>query len=237
MVIPVRDEASNIEPLFRSLATCVTSTAEVLLVYDDPQDSTLVTASECANLLPWALRMIPNTLGPGPANAICAGFRSARGDAVVVIMADLSDDLPLIERMYRRLQAGDDIVCGSRYMRGGQQIGGPLLKRLMSRLAGVTLWLVGLPTHDATNAFKMYRRDVFTTIHVEGNGGFEISLEIVVKSWLAGKRIGELPSTWTDRNAGSSKFRMLKWLPRYLRWYLYALYASIRVRRRMPRKG
>lgn len=234
MVIPVRDEASNIEPLFRGLASCVTSVAEILLVYDDPRDSTLIAASECANLLPWPLRKIPNTLGPGPANAICAGFNAARGDAVVVVMADLSDDLPLIESMYRRVRAGDDVVCGSRYMAGGRQIGGPLLKRVMSRFAGITLWRLGLPTHDATNAFKMYNRDVLSAIHIESNGGFEISLEIVVKSWLAGKRIGELPSTWIDRSTGYSKFRLLKWLPRYLRWYLYAANASIQDRRHMP---
>jgi hypothetical protein len=109
-------------------------------------------------------------------------------------------------------------------MRGGHQYGGPLLKRILSRVAGLSLhYLSGLPTRDTTNAFKMYRTARLRSLQIEGAGGFEISIQITVKAWLAGWGIVEVPATWTDRVAGESKFRLWKWLPRYLRWYVFAL--------------
>ena len=228
IVIPVRDEAGNVRPLFESLAAAVKPPAEAILVYDSDNDPTIAQAERCRAILPWELRLIKNGLGPGPANAIRAGFAAAVGDAIVVVMADLSDDFPLIDRMYARIQAGDDVVCASRYMRGGRQIGGPFLKRTLSRMAGISLYHFGLPTHDATNAFKMYRAKTLRRLNLQGDGGFEISLEIVTKAWLAGQSISELPGTWTDRAVGTSKFRLWRWLPRYLRWYRLAMTRRVR---------
>lgn len=221
--MPVRNEAENISQLFDSLARAVVSEAEVILVYDAENDPTIAEAHRQEGRLPWLLRLVKNDLGRGPANALRAGFAAARGDVIVVVMADLSDDLPLIDRMYARIQSGDDVVCGSRYMRAGRQNGGPVLKRVLSRLAGISLFCIGLPTHDATNAFKAYRTSFLRSLKVEGDGGFEISMEITIKAWLAGGRVSELPATWTDRTAGTSKFQLWKWLPRYLRWFLFAL--------------
>jgi len=109
-------------------------------------------------------------------------------------------------------------------MRGGRQIGGPWVKGLMSRTAGVSLhWLAGFPTHDATNAFRAYRRSVLVEFPIESQGGFAYSLEITSKAHAAGRRIAEIPSTWRDRSAGKSKFKLRAWLPHYLRWYFFAL--------------
>jgi dolichol-phosphate mannosyltransferase len=224
IVIPVRKEAENILRLFDALASTVASKAEVIVVYDEEDDPTVPEARRQGGRLGCKLRLVKNSFGPGPANALRAGFDAAAGDVIVVVMGDLSDDLRLIDLMVARIQAGDDVVCGSRYMLGGRQIGGPLIKRMLSRLAGVSLWFgLGLPTHDATNAFKAYRTSCLRSLSIEGDAGFEISMEITVKAWLAGWRISELPATWTDRTAGTSKFQLWKWVPRYLRWYLYAV--------------
>ncbi len=127
---------------------------------------------------------------------------------------------------------GYDIVCASRYMKGGRQIGGPRLKKTLSRLAGVSLYhLAGLPTHDATNAFRAYRRIVLLEAPIESTGGFEYSLEITAKAHARGRRITEVPSTWRDRSAGESRFNLRAWLPKYLKWYLYA------ITHRPPRRG
>jgi len=69
----------------------------------------------------------------------------------------------------------------------------------------------------------MYRKCVLAEIGIESRGEFEIGMEIVVKAFLKGYKITEVPSTWQDRTAGKSRFKLLKWLPRYIRWYLYAL--------------
>ena len=105
-------------------------------------------------------------------------------------------------------------------MSGGKQYGGPFLKGLFSRVAGVSLhWLAGIPTHDISNSFKLYRRTILETIAIESAGGFEIGMEITVKAFLQGYKIAEVPTTWTDRSAGASNFKLWKWLPHYLRWY------------------
>jgi dolichol-phosphate mannosyltransferase len=228
LVIPVRNETENIRPLFAALAKDVASASEILVVYDSDDDPTVPEVRECVHLVPAKVVLVKNDLGKGPANALRAGFHAAQGDAIVVVMADLSDDLPVVDRMAARIQAGDDLVCGSRYMRGGRQIGGPLLKRLLSRTAGVSLSsCIRFPTHDPTNAFKMYRTALLRSLRIEGRDGFEISFEITVKAWQAGATISELPATWIDRKAGTSKFRLWKWLPKYLHWYLYAIRVAL----------
>jgi len=109
-------------------------------------------------------------------------------------------------------------------MRGGRQVGGPPLKRLLSRTAGLTLhWFGGVATHDPTNNFKLYRRDFLDSITIESKAGFELALELTVKATLAGRRVAEVPTTWRDRTAGESNFKLRKWLPQYLRWYFVAL--------------
>jgi hypothetical protein len=116
-----------------------------------------------------------------------------------------------------------DIVCASRYMKGGKQIGGPFLKSLMSHIAGLTLhYFAKVPTHDATNSFKLYRASFLKEQKIESTGGFELGIELVVKAHLQGKKICETPTIWTDRVAGKSNFKLKAWLPKYLKWYFMA---------------
>jgi dolichol-phosphate mannosyltransferase len=233
IVVPVRNEAENVPPLFAALRDAVHVPCELLLVYDAEHDPTIGAAREAAAALPFPLRLVKNDLGRGPANALRTGFAAAHGDAVAVVMADLSDDVALIDRMVARLDAGDDVVCASRYAPGGQQIGGPRLKRTLSRLAGVSLHLAGLPAHDATNSFRVYRTALLRSITIESREGFEITLEITVKAWRGGWRVSEMPARWCDRVAGKSKFRLWRWLPQYLHWYCYGL-SGAWTRRRTP---
>jgi dolichol-phosphate mannosyltransferase len=117
-------------------------------------------------------------------------------------------------------EEGADIVSGSRYMPGGSQTGGPRLKTLMSRTAGLSLHYVGgMPTHDATTNFRAYSRRLLDDVAVESARGFEVGLELTTKAHLLGYRIDEVPSSWEDRTAGASKFDLVGWLPAYLHWY------------------
>ncbi len=146
-------------------------------------------------------------------------------------MADGSDEPHIVDRMVARAHDGADVVAASRYMKGGHQIGGPLLKRLMSRTAGLSLhWIAGVPTHDPTNNFKLYRRTFLEATPIESTAGFELALELTVKATLGGRRVAEIPTTWRDRTAGQSNFQLRKWLPHYLRWYVVALRGRFRRR-------
>jgi glycosyltransferase involved in cell wall biosynthesis len=223
IVVPVYNEAENIEPFVRDLEAAVAEPHEILIVYDFPEDSTL---PAIAALEPpvAGLRLVHNTLGKGVLNALKAGFQASRGDVIVVMMADRSDEPKDVSAMARLVREGADVVAGSRYMPGGRQDGGPVLKRTLSRLAGISLhYLAGLPVRDATNNFRAYSRRVIEQITIESSGSFALALELTLKAHWRGWRLAEVPTTWHDRSAGQSRFRLLAWLPLYLHWYCQAL--------------
>ena len=83
-------------------------------------------------------------------------------------------------------------------------------------------FLAGVPVHDVTNSFKLYRKSFLAGNVIESTGGFELGLELTVKAFLQGEKIGEVPTSWEDRIAGKSNFKLLKWLPKYLKWYFTA---------------
>jgi glycosyltransferase involved in cell wall biosynthesis len=223
LVIPVHNEGAVIRQTLEGIEAAVDVPHEILIVYDSEDDDTLVAIDPLLRDLPH-LRKMRNRWGRGALGAIRTGLEAAEGDAIIVTMADLSDEPSAMVAMYEKFQEGYDIVSGSRYMPGGAQLGGPVLKSLLSRWAGRSLRLLtGIPTSDITTSFRLYRKSVIDGITVESDGGFEIAMELTVKAHFAGARVGEVPTTWRDRTHGESGFRLWRWLPKYLRWYGYAL--------------
>lgn len=223
IVVPVYNEGDSILKTLYEINNKVKSYQNIYIVYDFDEDTTLK-ALKSINLKDYRISLLRNKYGKGALNAIKTGIEESIDDAVLVVMADLSDDLSVVDKMFDLVKNGYDVVCGSRYMKGGAQLGGPKFKGLLSRLAGVSLhYLIGIPTHDVTNSFKMYSRDALKKIVIESTGGFEIGMEITVKAFLNGRRIAEVPSTWRDRAEGKSNFKLFRWLPKYLKWYVYAI--------------
>ena len=226
IVIPVYNEGANIGATLSRIAECLRETAVttcVTIVYDFDADDTLPAIESLRADYPLPIRLQKNR-GKGVCEAIKQGLLASQTTFVVVSMADMSDDYEKLPLMLEKANAGWDIVCGSRYMRGGSQPGGPLLKKIISRLIGLSLhWLAGLPTHDATNSYKLYRRSILDAIRLESSGGFEIGIEIVVKAFARRMKITEVPCSWRHRSQGASRFRFAKWIPLYLKWYWYAL--------------
>ncbi|MBI5700011.1 glycosyltransferase family 2 protein [Candidatus Saganbacteria bacterium] len=221
VVMPVYNEGENILPTLSSLYAEVKTPKVVHLVYDFEEDSTLPVIKKNLNRFP-GLILTKNKYGRGVLNAIKSGIEAAEGDAVLVTMADGSDEYAIVDQMYGLVKKGNSVVCASRYMKGGRQIGGPLLKRTLSRLAGLSAYyLTRIPTHDLSNNFRMYDKRFLDSITIESEGGFEIATELTAKAFKSGKMITELPTTWRDRAAGKSNFKLWKWLPRYLHWYFY----------------
>lgn len=217
IVIPVYNEGDNILSTLDSIYSQVKTEKNVYIVYDFDEDATLnaLKKKTYQNLF-----LMKNKYGRGVLNAIKTGLEDTKEDAVLVTMADGSDEYNGIDIMYKKIQEGFGIVVGSRYMKGGKQLGGPFLKSLMSRIAGVSAhYLSRIPTHDISNSFRMYNRKVLDFIKIESTGGFELGMEITVKAFIKGFKITEIPTTWHDRAAGKSNFKLWKWLPSYLRWY------------------
>ena len=158
----------------------------------------------------------------GFGSALRAGFEASRGNVIIPIMGDCSDDIQAIPRMVARVAAGADIAVGSRYMPGGAIVG-DTPKQEISRLYSRTMRALStVSCDDVSNSFRAYSRRVWENIPNEANS-FDISVEMTVKAAAHGYRIEQVPAVWTNREAGRSSFRMLKELPNYARWLLYGM--------------
>ena len=222
IIIPVYNEAENIAGTINTIEKNVGIPHKIFIVYDFEEDNTIPIAKK---MLQKGINIgfIFNEKG-GVVNAIRLGLRQAEGKYLLVTMADMSDDYSIVDRMCDLMSQGYDLICGSRYMKDGKQIGGPFIKKILSRTAGISLkYLTGLPTHDATNSFKLYRKSMLDSLKIESDGGFEIGLELVVKAHFSGYKVTEIPCVWMDRESGESRFKIIKWAPNYLKWYFFAI--------------
>lgn len=222
VVIPVYNEGSSIVACLGRILREVHLPSEILLVHDTEDDTTIPYARKIAEA-DGRVRTVLNTYGRGPANAIRFGIGAARAPVAVVTMADGSDDPRQIDELARLVERGVVVAAASRYMPGGQQVGGPFLKRFMSRMAGRSLRTFGrMGTRDATNSFKAYSTDFVRQVGIDSRAGFEIGLELAAKARRLRLPVAEIPTIWLDRAFGVSNFKMSKWLPAYLRWYRFA---------------
>lgn len=228
IIIPVYNEGTNIAKLIHNLETSVSINHEVLIIYDFKKDDTIPVVKELKKRFK-NVRLIENILSPSLINACKTGFRKSRGDFMVVMTGDLADEPNTINKMYELVRQGYDIVCASRYAKGGKQLGAEgLLKSYLSKFAGLTTpLLLGIPTSDLTNSFKMYNKRIFKKIKIESQGGWEFSMEILIKAHFLGFKITETPSTWHKRTSGKSKFKLLKWLPKYIYWYFWGIFKRL----------
>ena len=222
VIVPAYAEGEAITGVLGRLLEAVRLPCEVLVVVDSPDDPTMAVVNEYAKREP-RLSCLVNTYGRGPANAIRYGIDAARAPVAVVTMADGCDDPRQIDDLARLVERGVAVAAASRYMPGGQQVGGPLLKGLLSRLAGKSLHLLArVGTRDATNSFKAYSTEFVREVGIDSRAGFEIGIELTAKARRLGRPVAEIPTIWLDRQTGVSSFRLARWLPAYLRWYRFA---------------
>ena len=222
IVIPVYNEGDEVTDCLDRILAGVQLPCELLVVYDDEEDSTIPALRKYAATDP---RVLPtrNEYGPGPARAIRYGIDRARAPVAVVTMADGSDDAEQIDDLCKLVERGVVIAAASRYMSGGQQIGGPFLKSTLSRLSGLSLyWLAKVGTRDATNSFKAYATSFVDEVGIESDSGFEIGIELVAKARRLRRPVAEVPTIWLERAQGTSNFKVARWIPRYLKWYRFA---------------
>jgi glycosyltransferase involved in cell wall biosynthesis len=221
-VIPAYNEGSNIEDVLARLVEAVQLPSEIVVVVDTPEDTTIPYVDKYAVRNPH-IRYVVNDVQPGPAQAIRYGIDRAAADVVVVTMADGCDDPQQIDQLVRLVERGVVVAAASRYSRGGQQVGGPFIKGMLSRLAGLSLWLLArVGTRDATNSFKAYDVGFVQQVGITSTSGFEIGIELVAKARRARLPVAELPTIWLERNHGVSNFKIVSWLPHYLRWWRFA---------------
>lgn len=227
LLVPIYNEGESVQVLYRHLCSENIAFDSLTFVYDLDTETALPFIGTIA-AEDQRVTAIKNTIGPGIMNAMRFAFAQVKDGPVLVLMGDNSDKLSIIPQMLELWRQGATLVCPSRYMKGGKQHGGGLVKSSLSRIAGVSLKLFGFPTADPTNNFKLYDGSWVRQQTLESQGGFELALELSVKAFLQDKLIRELPTEWFDRTLGQSRFRLFKWLPHYLRWYFVALAALLK---------
>jgi glycosyltransferase involved in cell wall biosynthesis len=226
IVVPAHNEQDNITDVINKIESSLDIPHELVVVNDHSTDAT----PEFVNKLSKQyhnIRLVENKLDKGFANALKTGFNNIKTGIVIPVMGDLCDDLTTIKRMFDKINEGYDIVCGARYIKGGLRVGGSKLKGFFSCFAGRSLhYLLGVPTRDIANAFKMYRKKVIDSVDIQAKG-FEISMEIPLKAYYLGFKITEVPTVWNERTKGKSSFKMFKLLPNYLKLYIWAIYKRL----------
>lgn len=222
IVIPVYNEGDAVTPVIERIIESVQQPSEILVVFDSNEDTTKPVIEEISKRHPQ-VRPLLNTYGRGPAFAIRFGIDAASAPVAVVTMADGCDDPSQIDQLSKLVERGVVVAAASRYARSGQQVGGPVIKGFISRMAGLTLyWFARVGTRDATNSFKAYSTQFVRQVRIESDKGFEIGIELVAKARRYRQPVAEVPTIWLDRAFGESNFKLLAWLSRYLHWYFYA---------------
>ena len=228
IVIPARNEEEVIVKTLDRIRRIVYIPYELIIVDDMSTDATGDVIVAYKKNKPEITLTSTTSRKHGFSSAIEKGVRSAKTEFVVIVMADLCDDPKTINKMYKKMHEGWDIVCGSRYVRGGKKTGGPAIQGFLSKFVCRSLNFFGVPTKDVSNAFKMYRRKVFRNVSFNSKSGVEASMELTLQAYFNGARITDLPTVWQGRTIGKSKFKIFQRAPKYMRIYLWVFNNLIR---------
>jgi dolichol-phosphate mannosyltransferase len=224
IVIPARDEegaiASTVEHLHLELSLRGIP-HEIIVVDDGSTDKTWELLQKESAAMPQLLPV--QNMGPhGFGRAIIRGLDEMKGDAVVIMMADESDDCRDVVRYWEKLNEGYDCVFGSRFLRGGGTIDYPAVKYALNRMANTFIRILfqhGL--NDTTNAFKAYRREVIEGCRPFLSPHFNLTVELPLKAIVRGYSFTKIPITWRNRRHGVAKLKIKEMGSRYLFICLY----------------
>lgn len=219
VVIPARDEEESLGPMVQHLNLELKLQGvphEIVVVDDGSKDKTWQVLEALKHEIP-ELAPVANTGLNGFGRAIILGLDRSKGDAVVIMMADESDDARDAVKYWKLLQEGYDCVFGSRFIKGGGVIDYPQIKLAVNRLANFFIRIIfGIKLNDTTNAFKAYRRTVIDGCRPLIAPHFNLTVELPLKAIVRGYSWTVVPITWRNRRAGVAKLKIKEMGSRYL---------------------
>ena len=222
IVIPVYNEGENVLKLLKIFSNFIKTNFKVLICYD-LKDDDIFKFEDQFKKFNFDIKLIKNP-STGPLTAIIQGSLEGNSDAVIVYPADDFLNDKLLDKMYNKYLDGNDIVVASRFIKGGSMKNCPFIKSIIVRTASLTLYLLSsIPVKDASNGFRLFSRKLLNEVKIDSKIGFAYSLELLVKCHRLKKKIAEVPALWEERSEGKSRFKLFRWIPQYLKWYLYGL--------------
>jgi len=222
IIIPARNEEEVIIKTLEDLKKKIKVPYRIIVVNDHSTDKTEAAVKKYIKRHKKVILVNNKGSKKGFGHALKIGFQKIKSGLVVFVMADLCDDPKTINKMYKKINNGSaDVVCGSRYMKGGRKKDNDnKFQGMMSFTVNFTLFYIfGIPTKDMSNAFKMYRKEILDNVKFNSDSGVEASMELLGQAYFNGAKIIEIPTIWTGRKIGKSKFKILKRTPRY--WKIY----------------
>lgn len=231
IVIPAKKEEESVIHTLEQIKKRVKTPHEIVVVndsHDGDQTGEIVKKYSRTNK---NVSIVIRRDNPHPtfASALILGFNKVKKGLVVPVMADLCDRLEDIDVMYKEMQNGWDIVCASRYIKGGGKKGGPKIQSICSFIVCISLYhLTRIPTHDVSNAFKMYKKEILENAVINPRSGVEISMAITLQAYFNNVKITEIPTKWIGRTLGKTKFKIIERTPPYYKIYSWAVRNAIR---------
>ncbi|HJZ73951.1 MAG TPA: glycosyltransferase family 2 protein [Vicinamibacterales bacterium] len=224
VVIPARDEEGSVGEMVRHLHCELASRSiahEIIVVDDGSADATAAVVLGLADSIPQ-LKLVRNEGPHGFGRAVVTGIDAATGDAVVIMMADESDDCRDVVGYWEKLGEGYDAVFGSRFVAGAQAIDYPLPKYLLNRAFNFGLRVMfGYRYNDTTNAFKAYRRRTLDGLRPFLAPHFNLTVELPLKVIVRGYSWTVVPISWRNRRTGVAKLKIKEMGARYMFIVLY----------------
>jgi dolichol-phosphate mannosyltransferase len=218
VVIPARNEVGSIQATVEHLRLELDLHAvphEIVVVDDGSTDGTWEILRELSSKNS-EVRPVQNSGQHGFGRAVSMGLEASRGDGVVIMMADESDDCRDVVKYWRELNTGVDCVFGSRFIKGGGTIDYPFFKWMLNRLANTFISILfNIRLNDTTNAFKAYRRSVIEGCQPLIAPHFNLTVELPLKAVIRGFSWKVVPVTWRNRKTGTAKFKIKEMGSRY----------------------
>jgi len=226
ILIPVFNEGETVVKTLNNIISIVKYNYQILICYDFDEDNTLESVKK--NFPNNSRIRFVKNFSQGFNNALISGFRKSKAEAILIFMADDHINHNLINLCYEKYKEGYQVVCPSRFVKGGKMIGNPFLKATLTRIVSFFLfYFTSFPIKDSTNSFRLFSRKLIDEIEIESQKGFTLSLELTAKAHRLGYKIIEIPTTWMERKKGKSRFKLISFILPYTRWLFYIIKTSI----------